>query len=59
MSRVENIEFTELYNKRLQSSGLGKNDMEYIQSIGITHIDLMQVIRAKYSLESYSLDAVS
>ena len=32
--------------------------MCYIKSLGITHVDLMQVIRQKYNFESYSLDSV-
>jgi len=42
----------------LQSNGLGKNNMKFLSSDGIVHIDAEQVIRQKYKYDSYKLDNV-
>ncbi len=48
-----------LQHLRLESAGLGKNDITYIKSYGCTHIDMMHFIRSQYKLEKYKLDFVS
>jgi DNA polymerase elongation subunit (family B) len=58
MSRVAGVIKKTLHESRLQSSGLGKNDMKFIESYGLVHVDLMQIIKSKYNFESYSLDSV-
>ncbi len=41
MSKINVGDISKMSEKRLQSSGLGKNDMKFIESIGIIHVDLM------------------
>ncbi len=49
----------DIKRKKLESRNAGKNEMEFIESIGITHIDLMQFIRQQHKLDMYKLDFVA
>ena len=57
LGRVKN--FTEpLYIQKLNSSGLGDNNLKYIPMNGRVIIDLYKVIQKDYRLDSYKLDRV-
>ena len=49
-----------LIDKRLQSSGLGKNDRQQFYSFGTAHIDVYQYIRSNCSANftSFKLDSI-
>lgn len=55
LSRIVNEQsvFTE---KKLASSALGDNILEYYDMIGRVHYDLMKVVQRDYKLDSYKLD---
>lgn len=48
-----------LITKNLSSSALGDNKLNYIDSIGRVHIDLMKVVQRDEKLSSYKLDSVA
>jgi DNA polymerase elongation subunit (family B) len=48
-----------LDKSELSSSALGDNIMKYIDTVGITQLDLMKIIQADHKLDKYSLDFVS
>jgi DNA polymerase elongation subunit (family B) len=48
-----------LEKSELSSSALGDNIMKYIDTVGITQLDLMKIIQAEHKLDKYSLDFVS
>ena len=58
MSKLKNRK-CKLVKKSLSSSALGDNNMFYIDTIGIVHIDLMKVVQRDYKLSSYKLDSVA
>lgn len=50
---------TELQTMTLSSSAYGNNEWRTMRSPGILQIDLMQVIKKEYKLDSYKLDSVA
>lgn len=50
---------TELHTMTLSSSAYGNNEWRTMRSPGILQIDLMQVIKKEYKLDSYKLDSVA
>ena len=58
MSKLKNRK-CKLVKKSLSSSALGDNNMFYIDTVGIVHIDLMKVVQRDFKLSSYKLDSVA
>jgi DNA polymerase elongation subunit (family B) len=58
MSKLKNYK-CQLITKNLSSSALGDNKLNYINSVGRVHIDLMKVVQRDYKLDSYKLDSVA
>ena len=56
-SKLSNY-FTELKNKTLNNQQSGFNEWKMTKFIGRIHIDLLQVIKKDFKLESYKLDYV-
>jgi DNA polymerase elongation subunit (family B) len=48
-----------LLSKKLSSSALGENNLNYIDSLGRVNIDLMKVVQRDEKLSSYKLDSVA
>lgn len=46
-----------LYTKTLDSAARGSNDMALMQYSGVSHIDVMKEVMARYKMESYSLNS--
>jgi len=59
LSRFRNRIIQKLETKRLASSALGENILEYIDMHGRVPIDLMKVVQRDYKLDSYKLDYIS
>ncbi len=45
-------------DKKLQSAGMGDNELSYVVTTGRISIDLYKVVQRMYSFESYKLDSV-
>jgi DNA polymerase elongation subunit (family B) len=58
LSKLKNYK-CKLIKKELSSSGLGDNKMFYVDTIGISNIDLMKVVQRDFKLNSYKLDSVA
>ena len=48
-----------MVTKKLSSSALGDNTMNYIDAVGLVQIDLMKVVQRDFKLSSYKLDSVA
>jgi DNA polymerase elongation subunit (family B) len=53
-----NERFRQFIDKKLESKGLGANEMNYIDMFGRISIDLLKIIQASKKLSSYKLDYV-
>ena len=58
ISRIKN-KVCKLQNKKLASSALGDNTLEYIDMEGRINLDLLKIIQRDHNLVSYKLDFVA
>jgi DNA polymerase elongation subunit (family B) len=57
LSRTNDL--TEYKTRKLASSALGDNIMNYFNTIGRVHFDLMKIVQRDHKLGSYKLDSVA